>query len=75
MMDDVVDLTLVQVIPDLGLEPSSFYVITMVRPVAVSVRLALSVLLTCSYLVKPIRSSKRGSCFISIDMCCTEAAR
>ena len=57
MMDDVVGLVLVQVISKSGLGPSSFHAITVVRPIAVSVGLGLSVLLACVYLVKPFSSS------------------
>ena len=56
MMDDVVGLVLVQVISKLGLGSSSFHAITVVRPVVVSIGLALFVFLTCLYLVKPLSS-------------------
>ena len=56
MMDDVVGLVLVQVISKLGSSPSSFTAITLVRPIIVSIGLALFVLLTCRYLVKPVSS-------------------
>lgn len=56
MMDDVVGLVLAQVISKLGLGPSSFHAITIVRPIVVSIDLGLSVLLTCRYLVKPVSS-------------------
>ena len=63
MMDDVVGLVLVQVISRLGSDPSSAHVLTVavVRPIAVSVGLALFVLLTCRYLVKPVSSLIYGS--------------
>ena len=56
MMDDVVGLVLVQVISKVGLGSSSFHAISVVRPVVVSIGLALFVLLTCLYLVKPFSS-------------------
>lgn len=56
MMDDVVGLVLVQVISKLGSGASSLHAITVVRPIVVSIGLALFVLLTCRYLVKPASS-------------------
>lgn len=56
MMDDIVGLVLVQVISKLGSGPSSFHAITVVRPVFVSIGLALFVVLICRYLAKPVSS-------------------
>ena len=60
MMDDVVGLVLVQVISKLGPGRSSFHAITVVRPIAVSIGLTLSVLFACVYVVKPLSSSIGG---------------
>lgn len=60
MMDDIVGLVLVQVISKLGSGASSFHAITVVRPIFVSIGLAIFVLLTCRYLVKPISSLVGG---------------
>lgn len=57
MMDDVVGLVLVQVISKLGPGLSSFHAITVVRPIAVSIGLALSVIFACIHVVKPLCSS------------------
>lgn len=54
MMDDVVGLVLVQVISKLGSGHISIQTITVVRPIVVSIGLALFVLLTCRYVVKPV---------------------
>ena len=62
MMDDVVGLVLVQVISKLGSNPSSFHTITVVRPIAGSVGLALLVFLTCRYLVEPFSFSMGSLC-------------
>ncbi len=62
MMDDVVGLVLVQVISRLGSGHSSLHAITVVRPMIVSIGLALSVLLACLYVVKPLSSSIDGAC-------------
>ena len=61
MMDDVVGLVLVQVISSLGSGHSSLHAITVVRPIIVSVGLALSVLLACVYVVKPFSSFIDGA--------------
>ena len=53
MMDDVIGLVLVQVISRLGSSSSSLHAITVVRPIAVSIGLALAIVLACLYLVKP----------------------
>ena len=60
MMDDVVGLALVQVISKLGSISSSLHAITVVRPIFVSIGLAISVLLMCRYLVRPISIWIRG---------------
>ena len=60
MMDDVVGLVLVQVISKLRSGASSLHATTVVRPIIVSIGLALFVLLTCRYLVKPASSLIRG---------------
>lgn len=56
MMDDVVGLVLVQVISKLGPGSSSSHPVTVARPIGVSIGLAVFMLLTCRYLVKPIFS-------------------
>ncbi|KAK5020422.1 hypothetical protein LTR60_000530, partial [Cryomyces antarcticus] len=54
MMDDVVGLVMVQVISNLGGGGSSFSAITVVRPIAVSLGLAIITPLVCRYLAKPL---------------------
>ena len=56
MMDDVVGLVLVQVISKLGSGSFSFHPVTVARSIGVSIGLAVFMLLTCRYLVKPIFS-------------------
>ncbi|TVY84818.1 Na(+)/H(+)-K(+) antiporter GerN [Lachnellula suecica] len=71
MMDDVVGLVMVQVISNLG---GSFSAVTVVRPLAVSVGLAVAVPLVCGFVVKPVtvlfngvrKSRPRGV----VDRCC-----
>lgn len=53
MVGDVVGLVLGQVISKLGSGPSSFHAVIAVRPIVVSIRLALFLLLTCCSLVRP----------------------
>ena len=66
MLDDVVGLVLVQVISKLGSGPSSVHAITVVRPIVVSIGLALLVLLACLYLVKPVASLIDGFGFTAV---------
>ena len=66
MLDDVVGLVLVQVISKLGSDPSSVHAITVVRPIVVSIGLALLVLLVCLYLVKPVASLIDGPGFTAV---------
>lgn len=60
MMDDVVGLVLVQVFSKSGPGRSSFHAITVVRPIAVSIGLALLVLFACFHVAKPLSSSISG---------------
>lgn len=66
MLDDVVGLVLVQVISKLGSDSSSVHAITVVRPIVVSIGLALLVLLVCLYLVKPVASLIDGPGFTAV---------
>ena len=54
MLDDVVGLTMVQVIPNLGRSGSPFRSIIVIRPVLVSIGLVLVILLLACYLIKPL---------------------
>ncbi|RDL36144.1 Uncharacterized protein BP5553_06756 [Venustampulla echinocandica] len=54
MMDDVVGLVMVQVISNLGETADSFNAITVVRPLAVSVGLAIAVPLVCRLVAQPL---------------------
>ncbi|KAK0124382.1 hypothetical protein ONS95_009345 [Cadophora gregata] len=54
MMDDVVGLVMVQVISNLGESRDSFNAVTVARPLAVSVGLALAVPLVCRFVALPL---------------------
>ena len=54
MLDDVVGLVMVQIISNLGVIDESFSVITVIRPIGVSVAFAVVVLLGCRFVVKPL---------------------
>lgn len=54
MMDDVIGLVMVQVISNLGESADSFSWVTVVRPLAVSVGLAIAIPLVCMFLAKPV---------------------
>jgi Kef-type K+ transport system membrane component KefB len=53
MLDDVVGLTMVQVISDIGSSASSFSIVTVIRPVAVLVGLVIILSLACRFAVRP----------------------
>ena len=55
MMDDVVGLVMVQVISNLGESRDSFGAVTVVRPLAVSVGLAIAVPLICRFIASLIQ--------------------
>ncbi|PGH17849.1 hypothetical protein AJ80_04672 [Polytolypa hystricis UAMH7299] len=57
ILDDIVGLVMVQVISNLGNvgNQESFNVVTVVRPVLVSVAFAVGVLLICRFILKPLR--------------------
>lgn len=54
MMDDVVGLVMVQVISNLGSAGDGFEVSSVVRPLGVSVGLAVGVPSVCAFVVKPV---------------------
>jgi len=54
MMDDVVGLVMVQVISNLGGGEKEFEVVTVVRPLAVSLGLGIAVPLVCRFVVRPV---------------------
>ncbi|KAL3264929.1 hypothetical protein ABHI18_000206 [Aspergillus niger] len=54
MLDDVVGLVMVQIISNLGGGTSSFNVITVIRPLFVSIGFALGVFILCAFCFKPI---------------------
>ncbi|KAG4436183.1 hypothetical protein IFR05_008343 [Cadophora sp. M221] len=60
MMDDVVGLVMVQVISNLGKEAGGFGVATVVRPLAVSVGLAVIVPLLCRFCALPLTAFLNG---------------
>ena len=60
MMDDVVGLVMVQVISNLGESRDSFGAVTVVRPLAVSVGLAIAVPLICRFIALPLTGLLNG---------------
>ena len=60
MMDDVVGLVMVQVISNLGESRDSFGAVTVVRPLAVSVGLAIAVPLICRFVALPLTGLLNG---------------
>lgn len=54
MLDDVVGLVMVQIISNLGGGTSSFNVVTVIRPLFVSIGFALGVFILCAFCFKPI---------------------
>lgn len=60
MLDDVVGLIMVQVISVLGTSSSSFNVVTVIRPVFVSIAFAVIVPLLCRFVVQPL-AARYGS--------------
>lgn len=63
MMDDVLGLVMVQVISNLGQSRDSFNAVTVARPLAVSVGLAIAVPLVCRVVAMPLTATlnaKRG---------------
>ncbi|KAH7418298.1 Sodium/hydrogen exchanger family-domain-containing protein [Cadophora sp. MPI-SDFR-AT-0126] len=60
MMDDVVGLVMVQVISNLGESKDSFGAVTVVRPLAVSVGLAIAVPLLCRFVALPLTGLLNG---------------
>jgi hypothetical protein len=54
MLDDVVGLVMVQVITNLGSAGSSFQPVTVLRPVLVSVGLAVGLVGICRFVLKPL---------------------
>ncbi|PVH86892.1 Sodium/hydrogen exchanger [Cadophora sp. DSE1049] len=60
MMDDVVGLVMVQVISNLGESKNSFGAVTVVRPLAVSVGLAVAVPLICRFVALPLTGVLNG---------------
>ena len=56
MLDDVVGLIMVQIISNLGDSAVSLSAVTIVRPIAVSVGLTVSLFLVCGFVVKPLTS-------------------
>ncbi|KAB8342941.1 hypothetical protein FH972_022537 [Carpinus fangiana] len=54
MMDDVVGLVMVKVVSNLGDVTQSFSVLTIIRPIFVSVGLAVAIPLTAEFIVKPV---------------------
>jgi Sodium/hydrogen exchanger family len=74
MMDDVVGLVMVQVISNLGQSKDSFSAVTVARPLAVSLGLAIAVPLVCRFVASPLtgllngmRRSSRGG---KVDKVC-----
>jgi hypothetical protein len=61
MTDDVVGLVMVQVISNLGGAAEGFDVVTVVRPLAVSVGLAVAVPLVCQFVVLPLTVFLNGA--------------
>ncbi|KAH8602630.1 Sodium/hydrogen exchanger family-domain-containing protein [Bisporella sp. PMI_857] len=53
MMDDVIGLVMIQVISNLGESADVFTAATVVRPLAVSIGLAISVILLCRFVAHP----------------------
>jgi Kef-type K+ transport system membrane component KefB len=53
MLDDVVGLVMVQVISNLGGDVASFSVVTVIRPVFVSIGFAIGLLLLCAFCLQP----------------------
>ncbi|KAH7360618.1 Sodium/hydrogen exchanger family-domain-containing protein [Rhexocercosporidium sp. MPI-PUGE-AT-0058] len=60
MMDDVVGLVMVQVISNLGESAGAFSAVTVVRPVVVSVGLAVAVPLICRFVALPLTGLLNG---------------
>ena len=56
MMDDVVGLVMIQVISNLGATGAPVKVVTVVRPIAVSVGFVLALTLGCYLIVRPLRN-------------------
>ncbi|KFZ13835.1 hypothetical protein V501_03501 [Pseudogymnoascus sp. VKM F-4519 (FW-2642)] len=61
MMDDVVGLVMVQVISNIGENSESFGAVTVVRPLAVSFGLAVSVPLACRLVAQPLTTWLNGA--------------
>lgn len=61
MMDDVVGLVMVQVISNLGESADAFSAVTVVRPLAVSVGMAIAVPMVCRFVVLPITKMLNGA--------------
>ncbi|EFQ98471.1 hypothetical protein MGYG_01499 [Nannizzia gypsea CBS 118893] len=54
MIDDVIGLVMIQVVSNLGQEKTSLNPVTVIRPLAVSFGLAITVPVVCRLIVKPI---------------------
>lgn len=54
MIDDVIGLVMIQVVSNLGPGKASLSPVTIIRPLAVSFGLAITVLVVCRLIVKPI---------------------
>ncbi|KFY02390.1 hypothetical protein V490_00524 [Pseudogymnoascus sp. VKM F-3557] len=61
MMDDVLGLVMVQVISNLGETADSFSAVTVARPLAVSIGLAIAVPLACRLLAQPLTVLVNGA--------------
>lgn len=54
MLDDVVGLVMVQIISNFGSGTSSFTVVTVIRPVFVSIGFAVGLFILCAFCLKPV---------------------
>jgi Kef-type K+ transport system membrane component KefB len=61
MIDDVVGLIMVQIILNLGGSSDSFSAVTVIRPLFVSIRFGVGVVLVCRFVARPILIKILGS--------------